>query len=150
MVCPATQYCCSYPTVITAITLRFEVLTAVLLKIQVIWNVAPCCWAKSSLHFEPSQHTHFQSFFLACLTLKMKELQSFHTLVMICPTMQHQTFHFTVFIFNASFRIRSKITCTDCPDFVFTFSIIAIKLLCQPIANMLSSLAIWKINSLSG
>jgi hypothetical protein len=26
---------------------RFEVLTAVLLKIQVFWNVTPCRWVKS-------------------------------------------------------------------------------------------------------
>lgn len=124
MVCPTTLYCCSYPTVII---LRFEVLTAVLLKLQVIWNVEPCCRANSSLHCKAPLCIHFYSFFLACLTLKMKALKSFHTLVVTCPAMQHQTFCFTAFIFDASFRKRTKIACTDCPDFVFTFSIIAIK-----------------------
>ena len=110
---------------------RFEVLTVVLLKIQVISNVAPRCWANSSLHFKASKHTHLHSFFLAYLTLKMKELQSFHTLVMTCPAMQHQTFHFAVFIFTVLFRIRTKITCTDS----------------QPLESMLSSLVILKIRT---
>jgi hypothetical protein len=47
---------------------------------------------------------------------------------MTCPAMQHQTFHFAVFIFTVLFRIRTKITCTDC----------------QPLESMLSSLVILK------
>jgi hypothetical protein len=31
---------------------RFQVLTAVLLKVHAFWDVTPCCWPSSSVHFE--------------------------------------------------------------------------------------------------
>jgi hypothetical protein len=38
----------------------FEVLTAVLLKIQVLWNVMPCNWAYISLYFKGLFFLHLQ------------------------------------------------------------------------------------------
>ena len=56
--------------------LRFEVLSAVLLKSHVLWHLTPCRLAGGAVRFP------------GCLTLKMKAFGFFETAVTTCPTTQ--------------------------------------------------------------
>lgn len=66
---------------ITPWHVRYEVLTAMLLMIQDVWDVTLCHWTSVSQHFEGSLYLHHQGqeapkVFLNCSILKMKALLS--------------------------------------------------------------------------
>jgi len=66
--------------------MRFEVLTAVLLEVEIFWDVTQFHWVNSSPRF---QGVISPRKFLNCLTLRVKPLRSFETPCTIHPTTQH-------------------------------------------------------------
>jgi hypothetical protein len=58
---PQQEYQLSYTNSHTCLSLRyFEVLTAVMLNIQLFRHVTLCCWASRCQHFKQSQCLHLQ------------------------------------------------------------------------------------------
>jgi len=72
--------------------LKFQVLTAVVMKIWILWEVTPCWLVHIFLHFKVLWffHIHGLAVFLGCWTLKMKVLGSIETSVTVCLSTQHE------------------------------------------------------------
>lgn len=72
--------------------LKFQVFTAVVMKVWILWEVTPCWLVDICVLFKVLWFFHIQGpvVFLGYCTLKMKVFGSFETSVTVCLSAQHE------------------------------------------------------------
>ena len=107
--------------------LRFQVLTAVVMKIWILWEVTPCWLADIYLHFRGLWCFHIQgpAVFLGYWTLKMKVLWSFETSVTVYLSTQHEISEDFNLLYHLKFQFHvCKFLAENFPYYNIAFDIL--------------------------